>query len=126
MSTEEPSITVWRRIFHPWEADADEPELKAEHEYHIDLADLIEDEETNVQAAAAFLSGKRHTCAVWFAAVGASVSGPGVVIDSGVWYADEPYHHPYTGEIEEQNAHLNGFTDAEARQIHRMVLAPPP
>lgn len=126
MSNEQRSITVWQRIFHPWEPDADEPELKTEHEYHIDLADLIDDEETSVQAAAAFLSGKRHTGTVWFAAVEASVSGPGVVIDSGVWYADEPYHHPYTGEIEEQTAHLNGFTNTEARQVHRTVLAPPP
>ncbi|WP_035696673.1 hypothetical protein [Glycomyces tenuis] len=126
MSIERRSITVWRRIFHPWEADADEPELKAEHEHRIDLDDLIDDEEVSVQAAAAFLSGKRHTCTVWFAAVEASVSGPGVVIDHGVWYADEPYTNPYSGEIEEQTAHLNGFTDAEARQIHRMVLAPLP
>lgn len=126
MRIEQSSITVWRRVFHPWEPDTDEPELKAEHEYRIDLADLVEDEETNVQAAAAFLAGKRHTCTVWFAAVEASVFGPGVAIDHRLWYIDEPYHHPYTGEIEEQTAHLNGFTDAEARQIHRMVLAPPP
>jgi hypothetical protein len=126
MDTTRLSITVWRRIYLPWEDDADEPELKSEEAEHVAFSDIAEDDEEDpIEAAAAFLSGSRNLCSVCFAAVEASASGSLDCIDARTWYASEPYVDPYSGETEELTAHLRGITDAEARTIYVKVFGKP-
>lgn len=40
----------------------------------------------------------------------------------GNWYSDDPYHHPYTGEVTAKTAHLHGFTPKEEAAIYALVM----
>lgn len=47
-------------------------------------------------------------------------------IGPGAWYSDEPYHHPYTGQVTAKSAHLEGdWSVDEARAIRAQVLRRP-
>lgn len=41
----------------------------------------------------------------------------------GTWYSEEPYEHPYTGELEEVTVHLSGLSEQDAREVYRRITA---
>lgn len=126
MDTAKVTITVGRRTYLPWDADADEPTLKSEDDEVLTFAAIAEhDGEDPVEAIAAFLDGRRYVGLRHFAAVEASASGSVECIDARTWYAAEPYLDPYTGEREEATAHLDGIGDVEARAIYTALFGRP-
>lgn len=72
---------------------------------------------TNVMVAFHWLSG---TTTGFYAS---ECSDTAAEITPRAWYMAEQYTNPYTGEVQEQSAHLVGdWTYAEAREIRRLTL----
>jgi hypothetical protein len=123
------SITIYKTTFAAWEEGADEPERIGEEtrvleieDYRENFADWNDDETEWVLASPVFtafclLNGSNSD--FWVSECSSSAGE--VACGDNPWYSDEPYSHPYTGEMEEQSAHLNGFTPEEIAEIYKLV-----
>lgn len=123
------TITIYKTTFAAWEEGADEPERIGEdsevftiEDFREDFGDWNADETEWVPAsvevtAFMLLTGTQGK----FWASECSSSGAEVACGDNPFYMDEPYTHPYTGEMTEQTAHLDGFTPEEIARIHTLV-----
>lgn len=76
--------------------------------------------ETPVEMAVWIIRDKHYMSGPYCAS---GLSGDGSWPGPGTWFAAEPYGHPYEDKRQEVTAHLEGWTDAEAREIWQGVTA---
>jgi hypothetical protein len=118
------TVTIYTRTYAPWEEDEDEPRMVDQCE---DVNDTVmwlsplDDYTTPVEVAVAILTGECGPANRFYALEPSSYplkrAGAG-----RVWWSAETYTHP-TGEREESTAHLSGFTEQEAWEVHKRVAA---
>lgn len=96
------TIDIYTTKYAPWEEGQDERTRLSVDE---DSAEV----ERDPAAIALWLKTKGY-------AIEAS-SYPYTSATAHTWYSDEPYEHPYTGELEEKTFHPQGLTDEEARAV---------
>lgn len=123
-SQPEPTITVYTTFYAKMVEGDDEPQKTGERtdEYVISVYSDVHgdwsDDETKwipagiVETAVHILTDGQSGMLYASEASATPASG------NNIWYSEETYKHPYTGERTERTAHLSGFSEDEQRAVY--------